>query len=66
MPSGPDVQPKAWEGVAGAHLSIAPLFQPSEVSPSRVFGGLSIAALSFLGFDAISTLAEEARGGPSG
>jgi amino acid transporter len=53
------------QGVAGAHLSIAPLFQPSEVSPSLVFGGLSIAVLSFLGFDAISTLAEEARGGPS-
>jgi amino acid transporter len=51
--------------VAGAHLSIAPLFQPSEVRPSLIFGGLSIAVLSFLGFDAISTLAEEARGGPS-
>ena len=53
------------QGVAGAHLSIAPLFQPSEVSPSLIFGGLSIAVLSFLGFDAISTLSEEARGGPS-
>jgi amino acid transporter len=53
------------QGVAGAHLSTAPLFQPSEVSPSLVFGGLSIAVLSFLGFDAISTLSEESRGGPS-
>jgi amino acid transporter len=53
------------QGVAGAHLSIAPLFQSSEVSPSLIFGGLSIAVLSFLGFDAISTLAEETHGGPS-
>ena len=28
-----------------------------------IFGALSIAVLSFLGFDAISTLAEETRGG---
>lgn len=52
-------------GVAGAHLSIAPLFQPAEVSVSLVLGASSIAVLSFLGFDAISTLAEESRGGPT-
>jgi amino acid transporter len=52
-------------GVAGAHLSIEPLYRPSEVSPSLIFGGLSVAVLSFLGFDAVSTLAEEARGGPA-
>jgi amino acid transporter len=51
-------------GVGGAHLSTAPLYQPSVVSPGLVFGALSVAALSFLGFDAISTLAEEAKGGP--
>jgi amino acid transporter len=50
------------QGVAGAHLSV---FQHSEVRPSLIFGGLSIAVLSFLSFDAISTLAEEASGGPS-
>src|SRR5262249_48563669 len=50
-------------GVAGAHLSLAPFFKPGEMSPSVIFGALSVAALSFLGFDAISTLAEEARGG---
>ena len=32
--------------------------------PSLVFGALSLAVLSFLGFDAISTLSEEAKGGP--
>ena len=51
------------QGVAGAHLSIAPFFQPKVMSPALLFGALSIAALSFLGFDAISTMSEEARGG---
>jgi len=52
-------------GVAGAHLSVAPLFQPTEVSASLILGASSIAVLSFLGFDAVSTLAEESRGGPT-
>jgi amino acid transporter len=50
-------------GTAGAHLSAAPLFQPEVISPQLIFGALSLAVLSFLGFDAISTLAEEAKGG---
>ena len=50
-------------GVGGAHLTLSPLFDPQKVSPSLIFGALSLAALSFLGFDAISTLTEEARGG---
>jgi amino acid transporter len=51
-------------GVAGAHLSLAPLWDPAKVTPGLVFSALSLAALSFLGFDAISTLSEEAKGGP--
>jgi len=35
------------------------------MSPGLVFGALSLAVLSFLGFDAISTLAEETKGGPA-
>src|SRR5215813_7166362 len=50
-------------GTAGAHLSLAPLWDPTKVTPRLIFGALSLAALSFLGFDAISTLAEEAKGG---
>lgn len=50
-------------GTAGAFLSTAPLYQPAVVKPELVFGALSVAALSFLGFDAISTLAEDAKGG---
>lgn len=49
--------------VAGAHLSLAPLFDPNKFSLGFVFTALSLAVLSFLGFDAISTLAEEAKGG---
>lgn len=51
-------------GTAGAHLSTLPLWNPAVVTPGLVFGALSLAALSFLGFDAISTMAEETRGGP--
>ncbi len=47
----------------GAHLTWTPFFNPAEVTPSLIFGALSLAVLSFLGFDAISTLSEESRGG---
>ncbi|HWA61665.1 MAG TPA: APC family permease [Caulobacteraceae bacterium] len=50
-------------GAAGAHLTLAPLFDPAKVTPGLIFGALSLAVLSFLGFDAISTLTEEAKGG---
>jgi amino acid transporter len=50
--------------VGGAHLSLKPLYNPAVFSPSVIFGALSLAVLSFLGFDAISTLSEEVDGGP--
>ncbi|WP_049622005.1 APC family permease [Frateuria defendens] len=50
-------------GVDGAHWSWTPLYNPAAFTPALVFNALSIAVLSFLGFDAISTLSEEARGG---
>ena len=49
--------------VAGAHFSFAPLFRSAEMTPAAIFGAFSLAALSFLGFDAISTLSEESKGG---
>ncbi len=49
----------------GAHFSFAPFYNPAEVTPALIFGALSLAVLSFLGFDAISTLSEECREGPS-
>ncbi|GAB2911734.1 APC family permease [Nonomuraea fastidiosa] len=46
------------KGQAGA---LTPLFDPSSFTWSVVFAAASVAVLSFLGFDAISTLAEENR-----
>jgi amino acid transporter len=54
----------ALHGGAGAGgLTLKPIFNPQVFSPSTVVGATSIAVLSFLGFDGISTLAEESRGG---
>ncbi|MEV6922914.1 APC family permease [Dactylosporangium sp. NPDC051485] len=41
----------------------APLYNPATFSAVVVFGSVSVAVLSFLGFDGISMLAEENRGG---
>ncbi len=51
-------------GVNGASFSFDPLYNPDTFSMSVVMGAVSIAVLSFLGFDAISTLSEESSGGP--
>ncbi|GAA3046303.1 APC family permease [Actinokineospora globicatena] len=45
----------------GRGFSFAPLFDSATFSWTLVFGAVSIAVLSFLGFDGISTLAEENR-----
>ena len=50
-------------GVNGARFTTEPLFDAAKVTPPLIFGALSLAVLSFLGFDAISTLSEEAKGG---
>ena len=47
---------------AGA-LTLRPVYDPQVFSLATVTGATSIAVLSFLGFDGISTLAEESRGG---
>lgn len=51
------------KGVSGAHLSLAPFFRRDQVSLGLVTGAVSIGVLNYLGFDAISTLAEEAKDG---
>ncbi len=50
-------------GTGGAHLSIGPFFDPAHFSFGLVFGAVGLGVLSFLGFDGISTLAEESEGG---
>ena len=48
------------EGPAGL-LNSRAIFRPEDFSTSAVLFGASIATLSYLGFDAVSTLAEDAR-----
>ncbi len=50
--------------VDNAHFSLTPFYNPREIGSGVIFGALSLAALSFLGFDGISTLSEESRDGP--
>jgi amino acid transporter len=57
----------ALAGGAGAgRLTLQPIYDPAVFSFATVAGATSIAVLSFLGFDGISTLAEENKGGASG
>lgn len=49
--------------VNGAQFSFKPLYDPDYFSMHVVMSAVSIAVLSFLGFDAISTLSEESKGG---
>ena len=47
----------------GTGFSLDPLYNPDTFSLKLVFSAVSVAVLSFLGFDGISTLAEENRDG---
>ena len=47
----------------GAQFSGQPFFNGADFTPGLIFNALSLAVLSFLGFDAISTLSEESRSG---
>lgn len=49
--------------VNGAEFTFKPLYDQNHFSLPTVMGAVSIAVLSFLGFDAVSTLAEESKGG---
>ncbi|MGH9846816.1 MAG: APC family permease, partial [Blastocatellia bacterium] len=51
-----------WMGVGVGHLASArPFFNPQTFSFSDVTGATSLAVLSFIGFDGVTTLAEDAR-----
>jgi amino acid transporter len=52
-------------GLGAGSLTLRPVYDPRVFSLATVTGATSIAVLSFLGFDGISTLAEESRGGRS-
>jgi amino acid transporter len=50
-------------GVGAGALTSKPVYDPAVFSVGTIAGATSIAVLSFLGFDGISTLAEESVGG---
>jgi amino acid transporter len=51
-----------YRGHGAGKLTLRPVYDPSVFSIATVAGATSIAVLSFLGFDGISTLSEENRG----
>ncbi|CAH0217555.1 MULTISPECIES: APC family permease [Pseudomonas] len=51
-------------GGGNGQLTLAPLYNPETFNFALLMQAVSIAVLSFLGFDAISTLAEEIKGDP--
>jgi amino acid transporter len=51
------------KGLDGATFTTAPVFNSAHFSAPLVGTALSIAVLSFLGFDGIATLSEETKGG---
>ncbi len=51
-----------YKGQGAGGLTLAPLYDPRRFSLTTVAGATSIAVLSFLGFDGISTLSEESVG----
>jgi amino acid transporter len=50
-------------GQGAGRLTLGPVYDPRVFTLGTVVGATSIAVLSFLGFDGISTLSEESRGG---
>lgn len=50
-------------GVGDGGLTINPMYDAEKFNLPLVMGAVSIAVLSFLGFDGISTLSEEVKGG---
>jgi amino acid transporter len=53
-----------YSGHGAGRLTMKPLYNPAVFNVGTVVGATSIAVLSFLGFDGISTLSEESKGGP--
>jgi amino acid transporter len=49
-------------GTGAGGLTLKPIYNPAVFSMATIAGATSIAVLSFLGFDGISTLAEESKG----
>ncbi|MCY1646615.1 APC family permease [Caulobacter sp. SL161] len=50
-----------FHGQGAGGLSIKPFYNPEQFSMTAIFAATSICIMSFLGFDAVSTLAEETK-----
>jgi amino acid transporter len=50
-------------GKGNGALTLKPVFDAAAFDPGKIFSATSICIMSFLGFDAVSTLAEEVEGG---
>ena len=50
-------------GKGSGALTLKPVFDAASFNAGKIFSATSICVMSFLGFDAVSTLAEEVRGG---
>ncbi len=50
-------------GKGNGALTLKPVFDAAAFDPHKIFSAASICIMSFLGFDAVSTLAEEVEGG---
>lgn len=50
--------------MGSGELTLAPFYDPANFDLNLVMAAVSVAVLSFLGFDAISTLSEEVKGDP--
>jgi amino acid transporter len=49
-------------GKGNGALTLKPVFDPASINVRHIFSATSICIMSFLGFDAVSTLAEEVEG----
>jgi amino acid transporter len=52
-----------YAGKGNGALTLKPVFDPHAFNAGKIFSATSICIMSFLGFDAVSTLAEEVAGG---
>ena len=52
-----------YAGKGNGGLTLKPVFDAATFNAGRIFSATSICIMSFLGFDAVSTLAEEVEGG---
>jgi len=52
-----------YAGFGNGGLTLKPVWNPAAFDSAKIFSATSICIMSFLGFDAVSTLAEEVEGG---